>query len=394
VRRALCVDEALRMPVFSRLDDLYLYEPPHGDWYPQFRFQRSIHYPSGLITNAFGWRGPEIALNKPPGVIRIAFVGASTVIDPHHDQFSHPEYIARWLNEWARAGARGVTFETINAGREGVDAAAASAIVEQELVPVRPDLVVDSEGGNQFWPSNFIEERLPPRPKESDRTPSTLERYSALAVRMHNASNRLQAGREPPKPALRFSWPADLDEQDPPLDDPRLPVELPKILQAMDRMRAALATYGGTLIPSSFVFLASPGLVLDRARDAGVYRFLNETMWPFSYAHIRRYADFQNRVFRKYATVHGLPFNDMASVYPADPRLFHDAVHMTPAGIKLRAWLLFQYLVPEIERRLADGRLPVADKGRRTVHPAFSGPPPALVRLNDIRSACGEANRQ
>jgi hypothetical protein len=137
-------------------------------------------------------------------------------------------------------------------------------------------------------------------------------------VRVHNAWNGLHAGGEPPKPALRVAWPADLDEQDPALDDLRLPVDLPNTLKAMDRMRAAVATYGGTLMPSSFVFLASPGLVLDRVRDAGAYRFLNETLWPFSYAHIRRYADFQNRVFRKYATVHGLPFNDLASVYPAD----------------------------------------------------------------------------
>jgi len=394
VRRALCVDPSLRMPVFSKLDDLYLYEPPHGEPYPQFRFQRSIHYPSGLITNAFGWRGPEVALNKPAGVIRIAFVGASTVIDPHADPFSHPEYIGRWLHEWARVRARGVTFEIINAGREGVDAAAVSAVVEQELVPVRPDLVVDYEGGNQFWPVNFINKALPPRPKESDRRPSALERYSALAVRVHNAWNGLHAGGEPPKPALRVAWPADLDEQDPALDDLRLPVDLPNTLKAMDRMRAAVATYGGTLMPSSFVFLASPGLVLDRVRDDGAYRFLNETLWPFSYAHIRRYADFQNRVFRKYATVHGLPFNDLASVYPADPRLFHDIVHMTPAGIKLKAWLVFQGLVPEIERRLADGRLPVADPGGRTVHPAFSAAPPALVRLNDIRNACGQAAGQ
>jgi len=203
------------------------------------------------------------------------------------------------------------------------------------LVPVRPDLVVDYEGGNQFWPVNFINKALPPRPKESDRRPSALERYSALAVRVHNAWNGLHAGGEPPKPALRVAWPADLDEQDPALDDLRLPVDLPNTLKAMDRMRAAVATYGGTLMPSSFVFLASPGLVLDRVRDAGAYRFLNETLWPFSYAHIRRYADFQNRVFRKYATVHELPFNDLASVYPADPRLFQDILHMTPAGIKL-----------------------------------------------------------
>jgi hypothetical protein len=155
----------------------------------------------------------------------------------------------------------------------------------------------------------------------------------------------------------------------------------------MDRMQAAVGAYGGTLVPSSFVWLASPGLVLDRVRDAGAYRFLNETLWPFSYAHIRRYADFQNRAFRKYAKVHGLPFNDLAAAFPQDPRLFLDAVHMTQAGIKLKAWLVFQELVPQIERRIADGRLPLADEGGRTAHPAFSHAA-RLVRLDDVRADC------
>ena len=86
--------------------------------------------------------------------------------------------------------------------------------------------------------------------------------------------------------------------------------------------------------------------------------------------------------------VHGLAFNDLASVYPADPRLFHDSVHMTPAGIKLKAWLILQQLVPEIERRIADGRLPLADRGGRKVHPAFPERPAPLVRLDDVRNSC------
>ncbi len=376
------------MPVFARVDDLFLYEPQDRQPYPQFRFLRSTHYPSGLRTNAFGWRGPEISLNKPSGTVRIAFVGASTTVDPHLDPFSYPEYVGAWLNEWAQRRALDVRFEIINAGREGIDAAAIDAIVEQELVPAHPDVVVYYEGSNQFWPADFIVTALPPRPAESARRPSKLEEYSALAVRTRSVWNRLHEGSEPSKPALREQWPPDLSEQDPPLDDPRLPVSLPKTLHAFDRMRAAVGAYGGELVPSSFVWLVSPGLVLDRARDAGAYSFLNDTLWPFSYAHIRRYADFQNRVFRKYAAVHGLPFNDLASVYPADPRLFLDILHMTPAGIKLKAWLVLQQLAPEIERRIRDGRLPLADPGGRARHPAFPERPAPLVRLDDVRKAC------
>jgi hypothetical protein len=383
VRRTLCNPAGPQDLVFSRVDDLFLYEPPDRQPSPVFRFLRQVHYPSGLQTNAFGWRGPDVSLNKPARTVRLAFVGDSTTIDPHGDPVSYPEYVGAWLNEWARARKSGVTFEVINAGREGVDVAAVSAIVEQELAPVRPDIVVDYSV-NEFWPDGFIAEKLPGR--------SRLLQVSALALRWHNAWQRLDEGHEPPKPPLRVSWPADLSEQDPPLDDPRLPVHLPVTLRAMDRMQAAVSGYGGTLMPSSFVWLVSPGLVLDRERDAGVYRFLNETLWPFSYAHIRRYVDFQNRTFRKYAMVHGLPFNDLAALFPADPRLFLDAVHMTQAGIKLKAWLVFQQLVPELQRRLADGRLPLADPGGRTRHPAIGGTP-RLVRLDEIRRACGAPSR-
>ena len=387
ITRALCVEPGLQQPVFSHVRNLFVFRPTTGDIYPQFRFFRGIRYKSGLRTNQFGWRGPEIDLVKPPATVRVAFVGASTTIDPHGDPFSYPEYVGRWLAEWARARRVPVRFEAINAGREGIDAPAVRAIVEQELVPVRPDLVIDNEGGNQFWPANFVRGELPPRPTNAAEPSWRLERYSALAVRTHRAIAAVGAGAEPRKPALVVDWPADLDERDPPLGDPRLPTSLPQIVRSMDEMRAALAPIGGTYIPSSFVWLVKPGLVLNRQRDAGIYRFLNVTYWPFSYAHMRRVADVQNQVFAKYAKAYQLPFVDVAAAYPLDPRLFLDAVHMTPAGIKLKAWLTFQQLVPEIGRRMADGRLPVPDPGGRTSHPAFAGPR-RLVALDDLRRNC------
>lgn len=392
VAHAVCGDRALEMPVFSHVDDLFLFEPVDGDAHPSFRFLRSTHYPSGLQTNRFGWRGPDIALNKPAATVRIAFVGASTTIDPHGDLFSYPEYINRWLAEWGHSRRLPIAFETINAGREGIASDSIAAVVATELVPVRPDLVVYYEGSNQFWPGDFISDRVPPRPRQVEKTPSTIEQYSALAVRARALWDGLHEGREPPKPALRVDWPHDLDESDPPLGDARLPVQLPAILRDLDTMRDALAAYGGVLMPSSFVWLVHDRLVLDRQRDAGLYRYLNESFWPFSYAHMRRLVDFENRVFSKYARTHRLPFNDLASTYPADPRLFLDAIHMTPAGIKLKAWLVLQQLVPELQTRIDAGLLPLADPGGRTRHPAFESQSPRLRRIDDFRHACAAAS--
>ena len=194
------------------------------------------------------------------------------------------------------------------------------------------------------------------------------------------------SGSEPPKPALEVNWPRDLDEQDPDLHDPRLPIALPTILGDLDTIRRTLEENGAGLVMTSFAWLVYPGMVVDPARDADLFSYLNTTFWPFSYAHMRRFLDFQSRVFRKYASTHHLDFIDVASAYPRDPRLFDDAIHMTRAGIHLQAWIVFNGLVPAIERRLSSA--PWRPSGRATPmsHPAFAGH--RLVSLSDVRAGC------
>jgi len=371
----------------ASLRELYVFDPAGATPFPTYRFLRSTHYPSGLRTNAFGWRGPDLPLNKPPGRIRVAFVGASTTVDAHADPFSYPEYIARWLTEWAKAQPRPISFDVVNAGREGILSNSIAAVVRQELVPVRPDLVVYYEGANQFWPNSFTT-RPVVRVLEALGARTALDRYSALTARFHDWIERPPTETEPPKPSIAVSWPRDLDEFDPPLDDARLPVQLPQILQDLDRIREDLTPIDATLMLSSFVALVDPGLVLVPERDAIVFRELNERYWPFSYAHMRRFFDFENRVFRKYARAHQLPFNDLDAVYPRDPRLFVDTVHMTPAGVKLKAWIVFQHVVAEIDRRLRDGRLPIADQGGRATHPAFAGAARRLEPVEALKQRC------
>ena len=393
IRAVLCGGDRSAHPYlaseFQALHDVYVFEPPGGAPYPTYRFLRRTRYPSGLVTNAFGWRGPDVPLNKPPGRVRVAFVGASTTLDAHGDPFSYPEYVGRWLREWGRARHPSVSFDIVNAGREGILSNSIAAVVRDELTPVRPDLVVYYEGANQFWPNDFVR-RPVVRILRALNPGTALETYSAIGARVRELIDRPASGAEPRKTPLAVDWPADLDERHPPLDDPRLPVQLPQILGDLDRMRADLAAIGGTLMPSSFVWLVDPGLVLDARRDGYVYRELNERYWPFSYAHMRRFVDFENRTFRAYAQARRLPFNDVDAVYPRDPRLFVDSIHMTPAGVKLKAWIVFQHLVEELDRRLAAGTLPVPDPGGRTAHPAF---PTASRRLETIAALARQCTR-
>jgi hypothetical protein len=374
----------------QRLHDLFVFESADGTPYPTYRFLRDARYPSGLVTNQFGWRGGEIALDKPVGRVRIAFVGASTTAGAHADRYSYPDYVAPWLERWAASRGWPVTFDVVNAGREGVLSTSIAAIVRSELVPVHPDVVVYYEGTNQFWPNAFSARPMVAVLRQLDAGP-WLEQYSAIALRVQRLIERGRSGREPHKPAVSVSWPPDLSETDPPLEDPRLPVQLPIVFKDLDDIRASLERTkgsGGSLVLSSFMWLVYPDLVLDRNRDAFIFGELNERYFPFSYAHMRRFIDFENRAFSKYARVHALGFNDEAATFPRDPRLFVDSIHFTPAGVKLQAWIAFQSLVPILERELAAGRLPSADAGGRTAHPAFTGPPRRLMALDEIRRSC------
>ena len=320
-----------RATTMGNLRDFYYFESIDRSRYPAYRHLRRISPPFWFVTNSFGWRGPDIALNKGPDTIRIAFVGASTTIDAYAYQFSHPELVEYWLTRWAAAKRIPYRFEVINAGRTGIDSQSIAAVVTQELVPVEPDLVVFYEGANQFWPARMLrlqDSRTYPQPRVTYWNRAVAEKYSALVRRVMRMADRVRAGdgREPSKPASMIDWPAGVDEFDPPLDSLKLPMDLPVMVRDLDTMRIALASIGSALVVSSFVWMVDDGMQLDPDGDLTLYYYLNRNYWPVTYADMRRLADFQNRVFEKYARTHRLPFIDMAAAYPRDPSLAGDAV--------------------------------------------------------------------
>jgi len=165
-------------------------------------------------------------------------------------------------------------------------------------------------------------------------------------------------------------------------------MDLPNIVACLDIIRKALAANHSELVLSSFVWIVHEGMRLNPDRDLTLYNYLNQTYWPFTYAQMRRVADFQNRVFEKYARTHQLPFIDMAGEFPQDPALAGDAIHLRYRGLVLQAWIYLQHLIPIIEERLGDGRLPQAQRVSRTAHPAFDQPSPRLITLDQLRASC------
>ncbi|MCE9590346.1 MAG: hypothetical protein K8S99_07465 [Planctomycetes bacterium] len=373
-------------------DEFYVFDPVEPSPHPRYRYPPGVTLPSGLVTNQWGFRGPPIDLNKPPRTVRIACVGASTTVDAHGHPFSYPEYLSHWLTLWAAANHPGVKFEVINAGREGIQSPDIAAIVRQEVVPLEPDIVLYYEGSNQFGFMNLL--KLPPggaeKPPEqrglsgeaeSHGALGAMEDYSALARRVGRVVGGWTpgAGEEPAKPDYTLRWPQGVDENNPDLGSPNLPTSLPRILADLDDMRASLKPIGAELMVASFIWMVRDGMVLDPARDKYLLEYMNQTWWPYRYRDMRRMADFQNRVFEKYAAAHGLAFLGVAGDFPFDPSLFNDAIHTTPGGTRLRAWTVFLRLVPLLEERLKSGQLPRPDRVALREHPGL--PPARLVNM-------------
>ena len=103
---------------------------------------------------------------------------------------------------------------------------------------------------------------------------------------------------------------------------------------------------------------------------------------------MRRMADFQNRVFEKYAGARGLPYLDVAGAFPQDPDLFDDAIHMKYEGLRLQAWIFVQALVPVITARVQAGMWPRPAPAVQATHPAFNQPERRVVTMADLKAHC------
>jgi hypothetical protein len=374
-RARLCSHSLLkRFPGF-----IFLYDAPNGVEYPRYRFPLDVTTPSGLTTNRFGWRGPDIALRKPERTIRIAFVGASTTLNNHEFPLSYPELAGFWLNRWAEEKF-GIRVEIINAGREGIASADIAAVVRDEVLPLEPDLVVYYEGGNQFKPASIVRMHgdpgpAPAAPQGPLGTDTFWQQHSAAARRIAQVTGLFggDPAAEPSKPSYEVVWPPDISEQDPPLDHPALPSELSTIIGDLDAIKATLATHGTELALGSYVWMVFDGMKLDPVRHALQLYYLNTVWYPYRYREMERLAAFQNRVFKKYAAARDILFLDFAAKMPRDPDLFQDAVHASYDGVRLQAWITAQELASVLERRIQARQLPRPMQSAIDRHPAFPG---------------------
>lgn len=384
VRAQACLPES----IYRRLPQpLLVFDSPER--FVPFRYLPSRTLPGGLMTNRFGWRGPDLPLDKPPQTVRLAFVGASTTVGLWGLPFSYPEYVVHWLNLWAMRAGLSVRFDGINAGREGMDSRSIAAVTRDEVVPLEPDMVVYYEGANQSLCTHRVAAPRPPAPSRVrqaiDQRISRAQPYLQTARRLAELLQRIDArdGGEPVKPAVKDTWfPAGLDEAHPDVSSDHLPAAEKTILNDLEGLRDQLASDGATLVLSSFVWLVHDGLQLDPLRNGNIYLWLNQECWPHTYRDLRRAADLHNRILQRYAAAKDVPFIDVAEDFPDDLDLFTDAVHLNREGTKVHAWLVLRALIPLVRARLESGEWPRPDRTPLAEHPSIKPPEPYTVRCD------------
>ena len=125
-------------------------------------------------------------------------------------------------------------------------------------------------------------------------------------------------------------------------------------------------------------------MILNRTIHDGLYRYWNRQMWPYTYADIAKFSHLQNRIYETFCHNSGSIFIDLAALYPLNPHLFLDGVHTTNAGTKLRAWIVFNQLVPILDKKLSSGELPKEARQTLDVHPVLDKEPWQTMALEDI----------
>jgi len=243
--------------------------------------------------------------------------------------------------------------------------------VREEVLPLRPDLVVFYEGALRFDLSSMVanskELKTMPRPEyeASAGRATEIAQQSSLAAHVLSALGAagLSTGRvgEAPKPEYELVWPAGLDEKTPDIRRQDLPANLSPIVRDLDEMRSTLAAVGSEFAVSSFAWLVYDGLSVDPIQGRYIWVTNNQTYWPWRYRDIRRVVDFENRAYAEFARIHGLPFLDVAGLVPLESSLYADGVHMTQSGVRVKAWAFFRELLPIIESRLSSRQWPRAN---------------------------------
>jgi len=107
----------------------------------------------GIRINSLGFRGPELAVPKPPSTVRVAFLGSSTTYcaEVSNNENTWPHLVTEAL----KAESPDVNVDYVNAGVPGYGIAHSLRNLETRVGRLNPDIIVIYEGHNDLTSNSF-----------------------------------------------------------------------------------------------------------------------------------------------------------------------------------------------------------------------------------------------
>jgi hypothetical protein len=269
-----------------------------------------------IRINNLGFRGPEIALPKPRGTIRLAFLGSSTTYDPYCDEQSNWPILTTSL---LREAFPNCAIDFFNAGVPGFSTEHMLKHFVHHAAPLGPDVVVILPGGINADAADLA--RKKGAHTGAHYRPSFLASHSLLWGRLEKNVHivRLQRAAHLSQGKLKFE-PGELSS----------PFER-RLTEAIRTLRdhasvVAVIKLGGQLRR-------------DQSPKQQV-RAANTTLFYMPYMSIRGLLDARdefNRVIERVAAREGALVVAGEEGIPGDTIHYADSAHFTAAGSRLMA---------------------------------------------------------
>ena len=302
-----------------------------------------VSQPNTPYTDRYGFRRPELPLEKTPGQFRVAFLGGSTTQGGYRP---YPERVIRLLN----AATGGTRYEMLNVGCSSYSTHQSLIALERWVLPRHPDLVIVYHGWNdQILQSDGFSDHekdalLPAAPAAGSSWAARLKelRLAQLAGRLAEAADR--------------KWPR-----------PRVPLD--RFRRNLDAMAARCRAANVRLL----VFVRpETGRRPIPAYDPEAFRYYSEKYKTTNtvdlykaihadYAAVQREPRDGAGVFDACAAVHRIFERQQAGEFGPGVEVWQsDGVHLRPLGEELLA----QELAPAIAPEAADAVKAFVQSGR------------------------------
>ena len=291
-----------------------------------------------MRTNSLGLRSPEISASKDPGTVRIAVIGASTVMGAYTSR--NEGTFALRLDALLEASHPDRNFEVINAGIAGYGLIEQSQMLEKIILPLAPDLVIAYPGFNDFAGYCRSESDKPDAPKRPGRQGLPLVETPAWLLSIELLTKNTVALRTPP---ITSTSTRSVDSID--LTDYRKKLDVLGKLAQKSRVPVVLSSNARAYRPEQA--LAEQQALSETAR------YYNPC---FDLDGLHKLYDLHNEEIKAAAARFELPFIPLDKEIPGGRTYFVDASHFSDAGEQLAAerlhgFLVDSALIPEQEDR-------------------------------------------